>query len=124
GVDVERTARRLSALVLRDRLPALVPMGLATVGDYFRADGIRHALDNDLGRRRIPDDVLAALKHEWGYDASALPTLVTPVSRYFELGTWWLVAALLMLGPLAIINIVVHWSTPRRPQSLLAGLFA
>jgi hypothetical protein len=97
---------------------------LHTVGDYFREDGRWHALYNDLGRRAIPDEVLWSLREEWGYDARGLSTRVTIISWYFERGTWWLIACLLLVVPLAALNVFVHWRTPLRLQAVLVALFA
>ena len=123
GVNVELVARELSRMALRDNPLGLVWMGLHTVGNYFTDDGIEHALHNDLGRRTIPDEVLWTLRETWKYDATGLPTRVTPVSRYFELGTWWLVACLFLLLPLSLVNLAVHWRTPHRTHAVLAALF-
>jgi hypothetical protein len=122
NIPVESIARPLARLALSDNPLGLVTLGIHTVGDYFREEGIRHALDNDLGRRNIPDDVMWSLREQWRYDASGLPSKVTLVSWYFEKGTWWLVACLFLLGPAAVANIVVHWRTRARPMALLAGL--
>lgn len=121
-LDVERVARPLSRMAIADDPLGLLRLGLYTVGDYFREDGIRHALDNDLGRRPIPPAILWSLREQWGYDARGLPTRVTLVSWWFERGTWWLVASLFLLGPLAVLNVFTLWNTPFRVQALLAGL--
>lgn len=123
GVDVERVSRDLSRMAIADNPLGLVTLGVDTVGDYFRAGSIRHALDNDLGRRRIPADLLRQLDESWHYDARGLPTRVTPVSWYYEHVTpWWLVACLLALVPLAALHLMVHWRTPVRTQALLFSL--
>jgi hypothetical protein len=121
-LDVEGIARDLSRLALQDNPLGLVRMGVGTVGNYFTAEGIRHALDNDLGRREIPADILSVLREHWRYDATGLPTRVTVVSRYFEVGTWWLLACLFLLPVLSVLNVVVHWRTPLRAQAVLAAL--
>jgi hypothetical protein len=123
GLNVERIARDLSRLAVRDDPAGLVRMGVSTMGNYFTAEGIEHALDNDLGRREIPEDVRWSLREHWNYDAADLPTRVTVVSRYFEAGTWWLVACLFVLPPLSVLNVVVHWRTPQRAHAVLAALF-
>jgi hypothetical protein len=123
-LDVEAIARQLSRMAVADDPLGLVRLGLHTVGDYFREDGIEHALYNDLGRRPIPADILWSLREEWGYDASGLSTGVTPISWFFERGTWWLVLCFLLLMPLAALNLLVHWRTPLRLQALLGALFA
>jgi hypothetical protein len=123
-LDVEAIARTLSRMAVADDPLGLVRLGLHTVGDYFREEGIEHALDNDLARRPIPADILWSLREEWGYDASGLATRVTLVSWAFERVVWWLIACLLLLVPLAALNLVVHWRTPLRLQAVLAVLFA
>ena len=122
-LDVERIARDLSHMALADDPFGLVRLGVGTLGNYFTTDGIGHALDNDLGRREIPADVLWSLRERWNYDATGLPTRITVVSRYFEAGTRWLVACLFLLPPLSALNVVVHWRTPQRAQAVLAALF-
>jgi hypothetical protein len=122
NIPVEPTARRLVRLAISDDPLGLVRLGIHTLGDYFRAEGIAHALDNDLGRRAIPEDVLWTLREEWRYDARDVPRRTTAISWYFEKGTWWLVACLFLLGPLAVLNICYHWRTPQRAHALLAGL--
>ncbi len=121
-LNVEAIARELAHLAMRDDPLGLVRMGVATVGNYFTADGIEHALDNDLGRRDIPADLLWTLRERWNYDAHGLPTRVTVVSRYFEVATWWLVVCLFLLPALSVLNMAVHWRTPQRAQAVLAGL--
>jgi hypothetical protein len=121
-LELEPIARELSRLALRDDPLGLVRMGVGTVGNYFTAEGIEHALDNDLGRRQIPADILWTLRERWNYEAAGLPTRVTIVSRYFEAGTWWLVACLFLLPVLSVWNVRAHWRTPARTQALLAGL--
>ena len=63
------------------------------------------------------------LREHWGYDATDLHARATAVSRYFEAGTWWLVACLVMTIPLCLLNLVVSWSTPQRLYALLVCLF-
>lgn len=122
-LNVEPIARELSRMAVMDDPLGLVRMGVGTVGNYFTSGGIAQALDNDLGRRAIPPEILWSLREKWSYDASGVPTSVTAVSRYFEVGSWWLVACLFVLLPLSVLNVVVHWRTPQRMQAVLAALF-
>jgi hypothetical protein len=122
SLDVEAIARQLSRDALTDNPLGVARLGIETVGDYFRKDGIEHALHNDLGRREIPPDLLRTLRNDWRYDATGLPTRDTVVSRYFAGARWWLVGCLLLLAPLSIANAVVHWHTPWRTRALLAAL--
>jgi hypothetical protein len=124
ALDVEAIARPLSRMAVTDNPLGLVALGLHTVGDYFREGAIQHALHNDLGRRPIPADILWGLREYWSYDASGLSTRVTLISWSFERATWWLVACLFLLVPVATLNALVHWPTPLRVQALLAALFA
>jgi hypothetical protein len=123
-IAVEPVARPLVRLALRDNPLGIVWLGVHTVGDYFRPEGIAHALDNDLGRRVIPSEILWTLRELWDYDATGLWTRTTPISWYFEHGTWWLVACLFVLGPLALVNLYQAWFTPHRAQAVLAALIA
>lgn len=121
-VPVEEVARPLARMALRDNPWGLVPMGLDTVGDYFREGSIQHALDNDLGRREIPPDLLRVLRDRWGYDAEGLPTRVAPVSVWYEHAHWWLVSCLLVLVPVGVAHAVVAWGTPHRLTAVLLAL--
>ena len=123
NLDVEHVASELSRMAIADDPLGIVRLGIYTLGDYFRSEEIRSALYNDLGRRVIPHESLWNLREHWGYDATDLHTKVTVVSRYFELGTWWLVGCLFLLAPLCLLNLMVHWSTPQRPFALLVALF-
>lgn len=121
-LEVEPIARSLSRMALADDPFGLVRLGMHTFGDYFRADEIKHLVDDDLGRRPIPPEILWTLREQWGYDATGLPTRVTLVSRYFEIGTSWLVGCLLLMVPLAVMNAVAHWRSASRLDALLAAL--
>ena len=123
GLDVERIARQLARLAIADDPLGLVRLGLHTSADYFREAEIASALYNDLGRRELPYDVLWNLREHWGYDATGLPTRVTVVSKWFEIGTWWLVACLVALGPVAVASAIAQWHGEHRLPALLAGLF-
>jgi hypothetical protein len=121
-LDVDRMGADLFRVAVADDPLGLARLGVQTMGDYFRADSRWHALDNDLGRRPIPEDLLATLRDAWGYDARGVPARDTVVSRYFAAGSWWLVACLFGLIPLAAADAIVHWRSPRRPFVLLAAL--
>jgi hypothetical protein len=120
--DVEEVSRDLFRMAVADDPLGLPRLGLQTAADYFRADSIQHALDNDLGRREIPDDLLRTLRDRWRYDADGLPSRRTLISRYYEHAIWWLVACLILLVPLSVSHVAVGWRTPRAPQVLLAAL--
>jgi hypothetical protein len=122
GTPIEPVARPLARMALRDDPLGLVRLGVHTAGNYFRADGIAHARSNDLGRRVIPNDVLWTLREIWHYDASNLWTRTTPISRYFEVGSWWLVVCLFAAAPLALAVIVRRWHSPERAQVVFVGL--
>jgi hypothetical protein len=123
GLDVERVANELSRMAVVDNPFGLVRLGIYTLGDYFRPEEIQTALENDLGRRAIPPDALWNLREHWGYDATDLHARATVVSRYFEAGTVWLVACLVLAIPLGLLNLAVSWSTPQRSYALLVCLF-
>jgi hypothetical protein len=123
-IAIEPVARPLARLALADSPLGLVRLGVHTVGNYFREDGIAHALENDLGRRVIPEEVLWTLREIWHYDASGLWARTTPISWYFEHTTWWLVACLLLLTPLAVASVMWHWRTRHRAQAALLALVA
>ena len=122
-LPIEPIARPLARMALLEDPIGLVSLGIHTVGDYFRADRIAHALDNDLGRRVIPDEILWTLREVWHYDATGLWNRTTPVSWYFERGTWLLVLWLFALAPLVLVNAWALRRTPARAQALLLALF-
>jgi hypothetical protein len=122
SIAVEPVARPLAAMALRENPLGLVRLGLPTTAQYFTADGIAHALNNDLGHRVIPDEILASLRAVWRHDATGVWARETPVSRYFRHGTWWLVATLFLLAPLAIAVAVRSRPSPRRAQAWLLAL--
>jgi hypothetical protein len=124
GVAIEDIARPLARMALADDPLGLVRMGVHTVGNYFRDEGIRHALDNDLGRRVIPHEILWTLREIWHYDATGLWARTTAISWYFEKGTWPLVLWLLVLAPLGVINAAMLWRTPERAQAVLVAVIA
>jgi hypothetical protein len=122
GIDVEQVARPLSRMAIVDDPVGFVRLGFFTLADYFRPEVAQHALEDDLGRRVIPLEILWSLREDWGYDASGLHTRDTLVSRYFAAGKWWYVACLFALPVLAVVNVVTQWRTAYRPQALLGAL--
>jgi hypothetical protein len=123
-IPIEPVARPLARMALADDPWGLVRIGIHTVGNYFRDESITHALENDLGRRVIPDETLWTLREQWHYDATGLWAKTTAVSWYFEHTTWLLVGCLLLLIPLAIGNLILHWHTSHRAQASLVALIA
>lgn len=122
NIPIEPVARPLARMALADDPVGLVRLGMHTLGNYFRAETIGHALDNDLGRRVIPNEILWTLREIWHYDADGLWMKTTPVSWYFEHATWGLVACLMVLLPLTLLNLAVQWNTPFRAQTVLVVL--
>ena len=123
GVDVEQVARPLSRMAVLDHPLGVVRLGLFTIADYFRSDVAQHAIDDDLGRRVIPPEILWSLREDWGYDATDLHARDTLISRYFAAGTWWYVGCFFALPVIAVLNVFAQWRTAYRAQALLAGLF-
>jgi hypothetical protein len=122
NIPVESVARPLAQMALADDPLGLVRVGVHTVGNYFREDTIQHALDNDLGRRVIPDEILWTLREVWHYDAAGLWTRTTPVSWLFEHATTLLVLCLFALPPLVVMGAWRHRASPWRAQALLLAL--
>jgi hypothetical protein len=122
NLDVARIGRELSRLAIADDPVGFARLGLETTGDYFRRESRDHALQNDLGQREIPGDLLQSLRDVWGYDATGLHTRVTPVGLYFAGGTWWLVACLFLMLPLTIASLALQWRRPQRPAAVLLAL--
>jgi hypothetical protein len=121
---IEPIARPLARMALADDPLGLIRIGVHTVGNYFRGESITHALENDLGRRVIPPEILWTLREIWNYDATGLWAKTTPVSWYFEHTTWFLVGCLLLLLPLAIVNVIWHRHSSQRAQAMLVALVA
>lgn len=126
GRDVDATCRKLSAYALRDDPLGVVRLGVRTLGGYFDPEGAKLRLTKDLGRDPMPypPNVVESVGTHWAYDLVGVAERWTPVSRAFEHGSRWLVACLFLLVPIALANVLLHWSGPRRLQALLAALFA
>ncbi|MPY87362.1 MAG: hypothetical protein GEU99_05525 [Luteitalea sp.] len=123
GLDVDRVGLDLATLAVADDPFGLVRLGVHTLGNYFRPPLARLRLDTDLARAPdYPDALVQKLRARWRYDIAGLPQRITPISRYFEVGSWWLVACLFLLAPLAALNLALHWRDPRRTQILLGAL--
>jgi hypothetical protein len=122
SIPVEPVARSLVRLALADDPLGLLRLGLHTTANYFRADAIAHARDNDLGRRVIPEEILWTLREIWHYDASGLWNRATPVSWYFERGTWLLVLSFFLLTPVVVANAWLMRASPDRAQAVLLAL--
>lgn len=123
GLEVDRVGRELTAMAVADDPLGMVRLGLHTVGNYFRPRAARLRLDTDLARvPDYPERVVQNVRKRWSYDLDGLPQRVTPMSRYFEIGSWGLVACLFLLAPLAALNVALHWRDPRRAQILLCAL--
>jgi hypothetical protein len=123
GVPIEAVARPLASMAVAADPLGLVRMGLHTMGNYFREEGILTALDNDLGQRVIPDEVLWTLREIWHYNAEGLWRRTTAVSWYFRYGTWLLVACLFALAPLVVLNAWRRRTSPVMAQTVLLALF-
>jgi hypothetical protein len=123
GLEVDRVGRELASMAVADDPLGIVRLGLHTLGNYFRPPLAKLRLDTDLARvPDYPEKVVNNVRTRWGYDLEGLPQRITPMSRYFEIGSWGLVACLFLLAPLALINVAVHWRDPRRVQILLCAL--
>jgi hypothetical protein len=122
GLEIDRVGRELAAMAIADDPLGMLRLGLHTLGNYFRPPLARLRLETDLARvPDYPEKVVADVRTRWGYDVGGLPQRVTPMSRYFEIGSWGLVACLFLLAPLALVNAAVHWRDPRRTQILLCA---
>ncbi|MGH9163561.1 MAG: hypothetical protein ACRD2X_26695 [Vicinamibacteraceae bacterium] len=122
GLEVDRVGRELADMAIADDPVGVLRLGLHTLGNYFRPPLARLRLETDLARvPDYPEKVVGDVRRRWGYDVEGLPQRVTPMSRYFEVGSWGLVACLFLLAPLALVNFAVHWRDPRRTQILLCA---
>lgn len=110
----EAVARMITARALRDSPLGWVALGLNNVRGYFDPGVLPARLQDDLGRRPPDEGMLVALQTHLGYDARGIAASSSLATRWFELGTPWLVACFLLLAPLSVLALALNWRSPTR----------
>jgi hypothetical protein len=114
-----RAANRIAKRALKREPFGLVRLGVATLGDYFRA-GSAERMDDDLGRRGPQGEFAADLATHFGdTGAAASATRSTLAWRWFRESRPWLTVCFFGLPLLAIALAVSAWRTPFRAAALL-----
>ena len=119
--EADRAARKISIRAAREHPVGLVQLGLATAADYFNPAIANPRLQDDIGRRPVPPDLVEPLREHLDYDASDLHLRDTPALQWFVLGSGWLTACLFGLVPLALLAL---WFGRKAPQPELRLLLA
>lgn len=113
-------ADTIAKRALRDDPFGLLRLGWSTVGDYFDPVQVQARLEDDLGWRRPPGpQALASLRAHFGDFDGIVSAAPSPSADYFAAGAPWLVACLIMLGPLGFANIALHWRDRRGAGGVL-----
>jgi len=125
GVDVNTICRKLSAYAMRDDPLGVVLLGFRTLRGYFNPASSAVRLQKDLGRDPMPypDRVISSVREKWNEDLAGVAEKWTPASRWFAVGSNWLVFCLFALAPLSLLDAWLHRRDPRRLQHVLVALF-
>jgi hypothetical protein len=110
----EAVARVITGRALRSDPLGWLALGLGNVGGYFDPDVMPYRLEDDLGRRPPDEGMLATLQSRLAYDARGVAASSSPATHWFALGAPWLVACFLLLAPLSLLALALHWRTPAR----------
>ncbi len=110
----EAVARVATGRALRESPLGWVALGIGNVTGYFDPALLRHRLEDDLGRRPPDDAMLGVLEARLGYDARGVAASSSAATRWFAAGAPWLVACFLLLAPLALLSLALHWRSPAR----------
>jgi hypothetical protein len=110
----EQVARVVTGRALRDSPLGWLRLGVENVGGYFSPGALPFRLEDDLGRRPPDEGMLDVLQARLGYDARGVAASSSLATRWFESGAPWLVACFLLLAPLALLALALHWRGPHR----------
>ena len=122
GPHAYRIAARLASNAISNDPVGVVRLGLQTLREYFNADYYHVRLVNDLGSDRVPDaNTRELLKTHFDYDITGVAQTPSPVYRYFENASAWLVCCLFSLMPLSMLVIAACRRRCSR-EGLLLGL--
>ncbi|HEX3896739.1 MAG TPA: glycosyltransferase family 39 protein [Rudaea sp.] len=122
GPRAYRVAARLASNAIRNDPIGVARLGLQTLREYFDANYYRTRLASDLADDRVPDaKTLELLRTHFNYDVNPVAPTPSPVYRYFENASVWLVCCLFSLMPLSMLVIVACRRRCSR-EGLLLGL--
>ena len=106
GPRAYRIAAQLASNAIGNDPVGVVRLGLQTLREYFNANYYRARLASDLGSDRVPDaNTIELLRTHFNYDVTGVAQTPSPVYRYFENTSAWLVCCLFSLVPLSILVI-------------------
>lgn len=124
GPRTREIAGVLADRAINDDPLGLLRMGLLTFKDYFNAPRRLGRMRSDLGFDELPNaQTLQLLRERFHYDYATVARTDTPMSDYFGASSWWLIACLFLLAPLAIVAFVLERRT-HPAASLLFALLA
>ncbi len=122
GPRAYRIAARLASNALANDPIGVVRLGLQTLREYFYADYYRARLKSDLGNDRAPDELTRELlRTHFNYDIPGVAQPPSPVYRYFENASTWLVCCLFSLMPLSMLVVAASRRRCAR-EGILLGL--
>jgi len=123
GPRTREVAGVLADRAIHDDPLGLLRMGLLTFKDYFDAPRRVERMRSDLGFGELPDArTLQMLRERFHYDYAGVARTDTPMSDYFGASSWWLIACLFLLAPLAIVLFALERRAHPAPSLLLALL--
>lgn len=123
GPRTREVAGVLADRAIHDNPLGLVRMGLRTIKDYFDTQRRVERMRSDLGFGELPNaQTLQLLRDRFHYDYATVAQTDTPMSEYFGASSWWLIACLFLLAPLAILMFALERRTHPAPALLLALL--
>jgi hypothetical protein len=121
GLRTREIASILADRAIADDPLGLVRMGISTFAEYFDAQRLKERLSSDLGfDEGLNQKTLTLLRERFNYDATNM--VRTPVTRYFERTSVWLVFCLFALLPLALLMLRMQWRTQPAPALLVTLL--
>lgn len=123
GPRTREVAGVLADRAIHDDPLGLLRLGLLTFKDYFDARRRMERMRSDLGLSELPNEkTLQLLRERFHYDYADVARTDTPISEYFGAASWWLIACLFLLAPLAIAMFVLERRTHPAASLLLALL--
>lgn len=123
GPRTREVAGMLADRAIHDDPFGLLRMGLITFRDYFDTAKRVERMRSDLGIGELPNaKTLQLLRDRFHYDYASVAELDTPIFDYFEHASWWLIACLFLLAPLAVAMLLLERRNQPGPSLLLALL--
>ena len=123
GPRTREVAGMLADRAIHDDPFGLLRMGLITFRDYFDTAKRVERMRSDLGISELPNEkTMQLLRDRFHYDYASVAELDTPIFDYFEHASWWLIACLFLLAPLAVAMLLLERRHQPGPSLLLALL--